>query len=403
MSDQDSRPLLEGIRVVELANWMFAPMAGTILAEHGADVVKIEPLPGDALRGLVPRVGDNIDWVWELTNRGKRSLALDIRSEAGSQILHRLLDRADVLIVNIRGQALQRAGLDYPSLAEPFPRLIYAHATGYGPVGPDANRPAFDELSYWARGGFMAVLGPPESEPVRLVGAMGDLPSAMNLAAAIFAALYARERTGLGQRVNCSLYGGGIWANGIAVQSALTTGENLPRRSRLEQPNALYNSYRTADDRWIQFAMLQDDLYWDTVAEVLEQPEMLTDPRFASHQLRREHATQAILLLELAIGSRTLADWAPRFNEADLPWAAAATPVEIAHDPQASENGYVREHHHRSGASLPLVGLPFSLEQNPLGSIVSAPELGQHTEEVLLELGCDWEEISQFKQQGAIP
>lgn len=163
-------PLLRGLRVVEMATWIFAPMSACVLGELGADVIKVEAHEGDPMRGLVPRVQGEIDWVWELANRNKRSIALDARSEGGKEALRRLLAEADVFIVNLRRGALERLGIDYESLREAHPRLIYAHATGYGTEGPDIDRPAFDELAYWARGGFMSTLGPADGEPVRLVG-----------------------------------------------------------------------------------------------------------------------------------------------------------------------------------------------------------------------------------------
>ena len=252
----EPQPLLRGIKVVEMATWIFAPMAACVLGELGADVIKVEPHDGDPMRGLVPRVRGDVDWIWELANRNKRGVALDVRSDDGRAALGRLLADADIFIVNLRRGALERLGIDYESLRESHPRLIYAHATGYGVEGPDIDRPAFDELAYWARGGFMSVLGPPDSEPVRLVGAMGDLPSAMNIAAAIFAALYQRERSGEGQYLSCSLYGGGIWTNGFAIQAALATGQQLPRTDRYSSFNPLYNSYRAADGKWLQLAMI---------------------------------------------------------------------------------------------------------------------------------------------------
>ncbi|MYJ57455.1 MAG: CoA transferase, partial [Chloroflexi bacterium] len=292
---------------------------------------------------------------------------------------------------------------DYASIKADHPRLIYAHATGYGTEGPDIDRPAFDELAYWARGGFMETLGPPDSEPIRLVGAMGDLPSAMNLSTAIFAALYQRELTDQGQFVTCSLYGGGIWANGFAIQGALATGENFPRSDRYSAFNPLYNSYRSSDGKWMQLAMIQEERFWGPFAEAIGQPILTEDPRFAEASVRRKHIREAVEVIERRIGEEPRDHWAAIFDARDFPWAPAADSVEIANDPQAAANGYVRTMQHRTAGDFKIFGLPFQLEQAPTETHSSAPELGEHTEVVLEELGYGWDEIAEMKQSGVIP
>jgi len=405
VTNQQSQPepLFKGLKVVEMATWLFGPMCACVLGELGADVVKIEPHEGDPMRGLIHRVRDHVDWVFELANRNKRSVALNVRGSEGQEALRRLLADADVFIVNLRRGALERLGIDYASLKPDHPRLIYAHATGYGTEGPDIDRPAFDELAYWARGGFMSTLGPPDSEPVRLVGAMGDLPSAMNISAAIFAALYQRELTGNGQFVTCSLYGGGIWANGFAIQGALSTGQNFPRTDRYTAFNPLYNSYQAADGRWMQLAMIQEERFWGPFAEVIELPILTEDARFAVAADRRNHIREAVALIEQRIGEEPRDHWAALFDANDFPWAPAADGLEISEDPQASANGYVRLMEHKIAGEFKILGVPFQLEQAPTTNYSSAPELGEHTELVLEELGYDWDAITRMKQVGAIP
>ncbi len=404
MTAQAQRPpLLQGLKVVEIATWLFGPMSACMLGELGADVIKIEPHEGDPMRGLIHRVRDDVDWVFELANRNKRSIALDLRTPAGNDALRVLLREADVFIVNLRRGALERLGIDYDSIRDDHPRLIYAHATGYGTEGPDIDRPAFDELAYWARGGFMSTLGPEGSEPVRLVGAMGDLPSAMNISAAIFAALYQRELTGRGQFVTCSLYGGGIWANGFAVQGALSTGENFPRSDRYSAFNPLYNSYRASDDRWMQLAMIQEERFWRPFAEVTGIAALVDDQRFAEPQNRRRHIREAVELIEQRIAEHPRDHWATLFDANDFPWAPAADTVEIANDPQAWANGYARTMQHKEVGDFSILGVPFRLEQAPTNNYRSAPDLGEHTELVLEELGYDWDAISRMKTDGVIP
>ena len=403
-SDQTQpKPLLRGLKVVEMATWLFAPMSACLLGELGADVIKVEAHGGDPMRGLVHRVRDHVDWVYELANRNKRSVALDVRSPGGGEVMRRLLADADIFIVNLRRGGLERLGIDYASLREDHPRLIYAHATGYGTEGPDINRPAFDELAYWARGGFMSILGAPGNDPVRLVGAMGDLPSAMNITAAIFAALYQRELTGEGQFLTCSLYGGGIWANGFAVQGALATGQNFPRGDRYSSFNSLYNSYRAADDKWLQLAMIQEERFWAPFAEAIDLPILTEDARFAVTADRRRHTREAVELIEQRVAEEPRDHWAAIFDALDFPWAPAADELEISQDPQAAANGYVGVMEHRSGIEFKVLGAPFKLDQAPMTNYSSAPELGEHTELVLEELGYDWDAIAALKQAGAIP
>ena len=397
------KPLLRGLKVVEMATWLFAPMSACLLGELGADVIKVEAHGGDPMRGLVHRVRDHVDWVYELANRNKRSVALDVRSPGGGEVMRRLLADADIFIVNLRRGGLERLGIDYASLREDHPRLIYAHATGYGTEGADINRPAFDELAYWARGGFMSILGAPGNDPVRLVGAMGDLPSAMNITAAIFAALYQRELTGEGQFLTCSLYGGGIWANGFAVQGALATGQNFPRGDRYSSFNSLYNSYRAADDKWLQLAMIQEERFWAPFAAAIDLPILTEDARFAVTVERRRHTREAVELIEQRIAEKPRDHWAAIFDALDFPWAPAADELEISQDPQAAANGYVGTMEHRSGIEFKVLGAPFKLDQAPMTNYSSAAELGEHTELVLEELGYDWDAIAALKQAGAIP
>ena len=401
--DQHREHLLKNLKVVEMATWLFGPMSACVLGELGADVIKIEPHEGDPMRGLIHRVRGNVDWVFEIANRNKRSIALDARSPEGNEALRRLLADADVFIVNLRRGALERLGIDYESIKAEHPRLIYAHATGYGTEGPDIDRPAFDELAYWARGGFMETLGPPDSEPVRLVGAMGDLPSAMNITAAIFAALYQRELTGRGQFVTCSLYGGGIWANGFAIQGALATGENFPRSDRYTAFNPLYNSYRASDGKWMQLAMIQEERFWAPFAEAIDLPALTQDARFAEPTERRKHIREAVEAIEGRISEHPRDHWARIFDARDFPWAPAADSVEIANDPQAAANGYVRTMQHRTAGDFKVLGVPFALEHAPTDNFSNAPELGEHTEVVLEELGYDWNQIAALKGSGVIP
>lgn len=379
-----------------------APACAGILATYGADVIKIEP-PGaaDPARGARRLVDDTLlELGFELANNRKRSIRLNLAVAAGRQVLHALLDRADVFVTNLRPQALERLALAPETLVQTYPRLVVAHATGYGPLGPDRDRAAFDELAYWARGGMSSVLRTDDNPPVRLYGAMGDLPSAVALTAGIFLALLRREREGRGGIVDTSLYGAGIWTNGWAVQEALV-GLRPRVRGRLDTGNPLYTTYRCADSRWVQFAMFQTDRYWTAVCEVVGRPDLVADERFSTHERRCANSVAAVAELERAIAARTLDEWAPLFDGRDLAWSPIFAVEDIVADEQARSNNYLIAKTHRSGRPLETVAPPFQLRGEAF-QLGPAPEAGQHTEEVLLELGFDWDRIAYLREVRAL-
>ena len=259
MAAESNPPPLAGVRVVEVASWVMVPSAGAILAANGADVVKVEPSgSADPSRATTFEIdGDVIEPGFELSNSGKRGITLDLRSDAGQEVLHRLLDEADVFLTNVRPAALERAGLVPDELHARYPELVIAHGTGYGLEGAEADRPAFDELAYWARGGIGRTLAPADEPPVQLVGAMGDLPSGVALVAGVMTALFRRERGEGGAIVDVSLLGTGLWTNGWELQQALIGQPRRPTQPREARLSPLYNCYRCADGRWVQFAMYQ--------------------------------------------------------------------------------------------------------------------------------------------------
>ena len=248
---------LEGIKIVEVTQWVAAPAAGAILADWGADVVHIEhPVRGDAMRGITSVGGLGIDWLFELDNRNRRSMTLDISKKQGQAVLYRLLEKSDVFITSLRPSELERYNLEYSALSELNPRLIFASLTGYGRKGPDRERRGYDVNAFWARSGFMASIREPDMPPVFPRGGMGDHTTSIALACGITTALFAREKTGVGQEVDVSLYNTGVWVLSVDVSCALATGEYPPLRKRSETP-AMTNVYRPKDDKWIYFAHLQ--------------------------------------------------------------------------------------------------------------------------------------------------
>ena len=397
---------LEGIRVVELAAWMAGPACAAVLSDWGAEVIKMEhPERGDPLRGIlsigVIPVGA-VNYLWELDNRNKKSLGLDLKHPRGHEVALRLLDASDVFVTNLQGSELKRLGLDYESLSPARPRLVYAHITGYGELGPHGDRPGFD-LAAWARSGFMLTLGEPDSIPPLSPTGNIDRITAMFTAGAIALALYVREKTGQGQKVSSSLLASALWTGGVYTQAASCTRREIPRPSRKTAGNPLYNSYQTQDGRWLVLIMLQTDLYWQEFCQAIGQPELARDPRFDSHGKRCGENNQALIaLLDQVFASRSLAQWVQAFQGRHVLWEPSQTYLQVTADPQVEANEHLVDFHHPSYGSGKLVSVPVKFSRTPGAIRQEGPQLGQHTEEVLLELGYSWEEIARLKEAGAI-
>ena len=401
------RPL-EGIKVVELGIWFAGPAAGMLLAECGADVIKIEPLDGgDPIRGLdlEERWGAKtppFNYMAEMVNRGKRSAAIDLRKPEGQQLVYRLVQTADVFVTNVRPQALDHLEMTPETITALNPRLIYGLLTGFGPKGPDKNKPAFDEVGFWARGGFLSFMGEPGGPPTHLHGAMGDLTAAVCMTNAISLALFARERTGKGQIVDASLLSSGMWVAGYDLHRTLFSGEDVLRETRTSAPSPLYNTYQCGDGRWVQFAMPQGDRYWAPTCRALDIPGLASDIRFNTHGKMMKNHIDAIKLLDEAMAHRPLAEWAPRFDENQLVWAQDARISEVVADPQVEANNFLANVDHPGLGVYPEIGVPFALRGTPTHPSGPAPEWGQHTEEVLRELDYSWEQIIELKDQSVI-
>jgi crotonobetainyl-CoA:carnitine CoA-transferase CaiB-like acyl-CoA transferase len=391
---------LAGLRVVELATWFYVPGCAAILATHGADVVKIEPA-GSADPVRVNRnAGTASSPSFEMVNNRKRSIQLNLQSEAALEVLERLIEQADVFITNVRGKALERIRMDGPAVTKRHPRVVYAHGTGYGPVGPLADAPAFDNVAYWARGGIAEVLRTDDEPPVQLVGAMGDLPTSVALAAGILMALLRREREGRGAIVDASLYGAGLWANGAAIAGALAGTPPQRGRGRLFRANPLSTVYRCLDDRWVQFLMGQTDRYWQPVCEALGRPDLVTDERFTTHEQRLMNHIAGITELQSTIGKMTLAEVEAAMAGLDAPWAPVFDAVQAANDEQARLNEYIVEKRDLAGEPVRTIAPPFRLRGEAL-QMGPAPAVGQHLEEVLLEIGYDWAGIEALRARQA--
>lgn len=398
--------VLKGVKVVEVAQWWFAPSACALLAEWGAQVVKIEhPEFGDPLRGLTTSGAMagayDINFMFEQANHNKRSLGLDLTTVEGRDILNSLIEQADVFVTSFLPGVRSRLHLDVEDVRAVNPRVIYARTHGAGDRGPERDRGGYDSALFWARGGMAHYLTPTEaSSPVTPRPSFGDGISGLSLAGAIAAALFGRERHGEPSVVDVSLLGTATWVMGPdVVASALIPG-GLPIGHRDASTNPLSNCYQTADGRWIWLAMLQSDRHWPQVCARLGRPDLVTDERFATAHARAANRAACVHELEVTFGQLPLSEWRRRLDGIDGVWAPVQTASELLDDPQVVANGYVPEVDYGEKAHRLVVG-PAQFDGTP-STLTPAPAPGQHTDEILRELGSDWDEILKLKISGAV-
>lgn len=399
--------VFHGIKVVELAQWVFVPVAGALLADWGADVIKVEsPTAGDPYRGLIEQgvtTGSGpVNYSIELANRGKRSVGIDLKNPEGRDIFYRIIADADVFLTNFRSSALDRLGLGVDELRQHNSQLIYARGHGFGVRGPDKDIPAYDNTAFWSRGGMGHVLTPEGSEyPLSPRGAFGDRQAAMNLAFGVAGALFRRERTGEPSVVDVSLLASAIWTLGSDVLGAVQGNKPRARSSRGQGPNPLGNVFRTQDDRHITLALLQPDRYWVELCTILGQPGLAADERFATMTNRADNRKACLQILDEIFAGRSYAEWVTRFDTSDLPWAPVQSIEELLVDRQVLANGYLGSVKSDDGTALTMPNGPVQFDEGP-PELRRAPEHGANTEEVLLDLGLNWEDIGDLKEHHAI-
>jgi crotonobetainyl-CoA:carnitine CoA-transferase CaiB-like acyl-CoA transferase len=397
----------DGVRVIELAQWVFVPVAGALLADWGADVIRVDRPEGDPYRGLATQGigtdGGGVNLSVALANRGKRSIALDLRTDDGRAVLHRLLDEADVLLTSFRPDALDRLGLAPDVIGERYPRLVYARGHGYGVRGPDSNMAGYDASAFWARGGMGHVLTPPDRDfPITQRGALGDRNGGMALAFGIAAALLGREHTGRGTVVDVSLLATAMWTLSSDLLSALQGARPRAPMGERTFVTPTVGSYRTSDGRHIQLVFLESDRYWPAFCELIGRPDMVSDPRFASHAARIEHCADCVAELDAEFASRTFEEWKELLHRIDVPWAPVQAVEELIDDPQVVANDYVGEVHLDGGDTYRLPRVPVQFDEaGP--ALRRAPEHGEHTEAILLDLGYSWDDIAALQQSAVIP
>jgi len=399
---------LEGIKVVETAMVYAGPMASRLLADWGADVIKIEhPVRGDIARSESAKRGgkaipSDINYRLETFNRNKRGITLDLSQDGGREIIYKLLEKADVFLSNYRPRELKKFKLEYDTLSQLNPRLIYANVTGYGSRGPDRDLPGYEFTSYFPRSGMLHLLQVPGTHPVQPPLGLGDNVAGLALACGIMTALFIRETTGVGQEVDVSLFHTGVYALSLDVAGSLVTGQDRQQVDRKDIANVLVNPYQTKDGRWLFLGVSQPDLYWSRFCRAIEREDLEHDPRFASFEPRIENHIALFHILEEVFLGKTLEEWKIHLNEAGLPWAPVQNLPEVTADLQARANDFFVSYDHPTYGRIEVVANPIKLSKAPSTARMPAPELGQHTEEVLLENGYTWEDIARFKEQGVI-
>ncbi|TDC56767.1 CoA transferase [Actinomadura sp. KC345] len=399
-------PPLEGIRVVEVAMYGFVPSAGAVLADWGADVVKIEhAVTGDPQRGLrqtgTMKVEGDPNPNIEHANRGKRSLGLDMSAPEGKEILHDLIRRSDVFLTSFLPASRRKLGIDVDDVRAVNPEIVYARGSALGPRGEEAEKGGYDMTAFWARAATAASITPPGVEGmVPPPGpAYGDTISGTNLAGGVAAALLRRERTGEAQVVDVSLLGSGLWAMGHGIGLSLHLGKALeaPETGAHGSPtNPLTGLYRTADGRYLAFVMMQPARFWADVCRHIERPELADDPRFATAELIAENTPAAVETLREILATRTLGEWTERFATLAGPWAPVQDSLQVGDDAQIRDNEYLV----RAG-ELELVANPVQFDVTA-PRLRPAPEFAAQTEEILMELGLDWARIIALKTAGAV-
>lgn len=401
--------ILEGVRIVEVAEHTFVPAASALLADWGAEVIKIEHVErGDAMRGLAKSgiaaiAGGDVHVLLEHSNRGKKSLGLDLSSPDGLDILGKLVATADVFLTNKLPSVRQKLGIDVDQIREHNPDIIYVRGTGQGERGPEADRGSYDSLAFWARAGIALGARRPEYEliPVPPAPGFGDSIGGMTIAGGIMGALFHRERTGQATEVDVSLLSTGMWAMGQAIALSLMFEMPWAPPPRELLANPLTNMYTTSDDRALSFTCLQAAKYWPSFCDAIGRPELKDDPRFADHDSLMANGLAAIELLEEVFASAPLDEWRRRLEPWEGQWCVVQTTLEAVDDPQTVANGYVQECTTAGGTPFKLVTAPVQFDGEP-AQPGRAPEFNEHGDDILAELGFDWDAIVDLKVRGVV-
>jgi len=399
--------IFSGLKVLDFASFIAGPAATTVLSDFGAEVIKVEPPGiGDPYRYLYltppnPPLKEN--YAWQLTNRSKRSLVLDLKSPEAGEVLGRLVRWADVLVTNFPPRVKKGLKLTYEDVSPLNPRLIYADITGYGELGPEADKPGFDITAYWARSGLMQFTRDASSPPAIPVPGIGDHATAISLYAAIVTGLYRRERTAKGCNVSTSLIANGAWATAMWLQAGLFGAKFTGEIDRKNPPNALGGgSYCTSDNRWVLLVFAEEDKNWPVFVKAIERPDLLTDERFKDAKSRHANSSALVAELDRLFGGEPLAHWKSVLDAARLPYGVVQIPEEIINDPQLTANRIIVPIQDSGASPKYTVDSPLTVKGISKVAPRIAPRHGEHTEEVLLEIGFDKPAVEAFRKSGAV-
>ena len=401
-----SSGIFEGLKVIDCSSFIAAPAAAMILSDFGADVIKVEPPgigdPHRYLYTIPPNPSSTKNYFWQLTNRNKRSLVLNLKSAGALEILQRLVKSADVFVVNFPPHVRRALKLTYEDISALNPRIIYADVSGYGDNGPEADKPGFDVTAYWARTGLMDAARNAGSPPAFPVSGIGDHATASTLYGAIVTGLYRREKTGTGCRVSTSLIGEGAWAASGWLQAALDGAKFQGPTDRTSPINALGNTYQTQDNRWLMLALVQEDKDWPGLVKALNRSELLYDERFSDTKKRRAHARELTKALDEAFSTKPIGYWREILDRENVTFGVVQTVEELAVDPQLKANDIIRPIKNATDANAFTVDSPIKIQEEEKVQPKLAPGLGEHTLEILVELGYAANEIDALEAKGVI-
>jgi formyl-CoA transferase len=398
--------LFNDLKVIDLGSWVAGPAAATILGDLGAEVIKIEPPGiGDPYRYInyvpdAPQANDN--YSWQLTSRNKHSLAIDIKSSAGYEILLQLINQADVLVTNFPPKVLAKLQLRYEDLKEKNPKLIYAHLSGYGEHGDEANTPAFDRSAFWARSGMMDAMRHDGGAPNHSILAMGDHPASLATYGAIVTGLYNRERTGKGSKVHSSLMATGAWCHALPLQAELCGAEQIRERPREKCTNALALAYGCQDDRWFLLWIFDPDKGCEELLQAIQQTELLNDPRFATLEARTENAPALAEVFDKIFQSQPWQHWQSLFDSKGIAFVQAGDLNDVVNDKQFIENDVFVPLNNTNTAATRTVNSPIFIDGYARQDAGPAPDIGQHSDSILQGLGLDSQAIAQLREDKVI-
>jgi formyl-CoA transferase len=395
--------IFSGLKVVDLASFIAGPGAAVILSDFGADVIKVEPPKGELWRignKIPPQPLSNVPYMWHLNNRNKRGITLDLKSPDARNVLERLAKWADVFIVNTPHPAREKLKLSYDDVAPWNPRLIYADLTGYGDNGPDADLPGFDITAYWSRSGLLSLTRDAGAPPTWPFAGTGDSPTAVGLFSAIVTGLYRRERTGKGSYVTTSLLASGVWSASVAISAALAGAKFAPQHDRKNPANVAMNVYKSSDDVWFVLVVTPDKI--PAVLEGIGRPDLLKDPRFSDPKALAANRRQLTAIVDEIFCSQPISHWREVLDKAHIPYGLVRDPQDVIKDPQLQANNIVVPLE-GAGENIKLtVSSPIQVHGVAKVAAKRAPDLGEHDDEVLKELGFAANEIEQLRASGVI-